>query len=265
MSVKIGTTPETLVKSRLSRVVPIIYHSHPLHDAAGGGQKLGIRHPQHQVAGILAAAVQPQDLHLILLRLAAIDGGENGSRAALDLAGRGHGNGLCPVDKAAVGHLAEDAAVGVGRQGAHVTLHREVALQLAGIALLALLHRLHRGLHDGAAAEAHELGRVHIGDAVAQGAVAGGLGIVVGQGADARHAVTDPRTQAVHAVTAALGRIREGDQPLTPPHLHGYRQTAVFLQQRLELLGGLHPGVVDLQQKFTEYSQKIQYLEVPLG
>lgn len=28
MSVKIGTTPETLVKSRLSRVVPIIYHSH---------------------------------------------------------------------------------------------------------------------------------------------------------------------------------------------------------------------------------------------
>ena len=59
MSVKIGTTPETLVKSRLSCVVPIIYHSHPLHDAAGGGQQPGIGDAQEHVAGGLVRAVEP--------------------------------------------------------------------------------------------------------------------------------------------------------------------------------------------------------------
>lgn len=129
MSVKIGTTPETPVKSRLSCVVPIIYHSHALHDTAGGGQQLGIRHLQHQVPGIVVAAVQPQDLHLILSRVAAVDGGQYGGRAAFDLPGRRHRDGLGLVNEPGVRHLAEDAAVGVGRQGAHVTLHGEITPQ----------------------------------------------------------------------------------------------------------------------------------------
>ena len=242
MSVKIGTTPET-PKSRLSCVVPIIYHSHALNDAAGGGEQGGVGDAEEQVAGGLVRAVEADELHTVLPHIAAGDGGEDGGGAGGDLAGSGHGDRRAAGEEVRVGHGAENAAAAVDGDGAHIALDGEVALELAGIALGTLFHRFDGGLHDGAGGQRHELGGIHVGDAVAEGTVLTGGGVVVGQGADAGHAVTYPGTQLPDTVIFA-GTGGEGQSVCAAADGEDNGRAGRIGQKVLDLLGGADSGAV---------------------
>ena len=142
------------------------------------------------------------------------------------------------------GSLLEDAAVTVDGDGAHVPLHGEVALQLAGVALPALLHRLDRRLHDGAGGQRHQLGGVYIGDAVTQRAVLPGGRVVIGQRADAGHAVAYPRAQLPGTPCAGTGAGGQRQCGAAAADGEGRLLSGGLRQQGLHLLGGVDGGAV---------------------
>lgn len=151
------------------------------------------------------------------------------------------GTGAPPERKSGSGHGAENAAAAVDGDGAHIALDGEVALELAGIALGTLFHRFDGGLHDGAGGQRHELGGIHIGDAVAEGTVLTGGGVVVGQSADAGHAVTYPGTQLPDTVIFA-GTGGEGQSVRAAADGEDNGRAGRIGQKVLDLLGGADSG-----------------------
>ena len=112
-------------------------------------------------------------------------------------------------EKGFLRHRAENAAAAVDAHGADVTLHGEIPLQFPRLTCRPLLHRLDRSGHNRAVLQRHQLGGIHIGDAVTQSAVRLGGGIVVSHRAHTCHGVADPHPQTPHAVCALLGRVAE--------------------------------------------------------
>ena len=211
--------------------------AHPLDDAAGGLQQLGVRDLQQQVPAVPVHGAQPHDLHLIGPGIIPGDGGEDGGGTGGHLAALGHRQGRAG-DEVPLRHGAENAAGGVGGHGAHVVLGREVPLQLARLAFFALFHGLHGGLHNGAAGQRHQLGRVRVGDAVAQSAVGPGVRVIKGQGPHAGHAVPGPGAQPPGAVLPLHRRGGDVQGLALTPQADGGGLSPGGLQQGLQVLRG---------------------------
>ena len=215
---------------------------HPLDDAAGDGEQLRVRHGDEKVP--LLPVPQAAELHLVVLHavprhVAPDDGG-----AVPDLGALRHGNGVA-LRQGAGGERPEDAAGGVGAEGAEIRRQIKISLQLSGGPGLAPLHGLHRGGQDAAAGEGQQLGGVRVRDAVAQGAESPGGGIIVGDGADARHAVPDPGADDPGAVLIPLRLRRQGLGAAAP--VDSQLHFLLPLEEPLELLRGGDGGAVALQ------------------
>ena len=120
----------------------------------------------------------------------------------------------------------------------------EVALQLSRVALLSLFHGLHGSLHNGTAGQRHQLGRVRIGDAVAQSAIGACVRVIEGQRPHAGHAVPGPGAQTPGAILRLYRHSGDGKAFAVPAQAHGCRRSAGGLQQSLQFLGGRDPFAV---------------------
>ena len=212
---------------------------HALDDAAGGGQQLRVCHSDEEVP--LFSVPQALQLHLVVLDAVALHVAADDGGTVPDLRALRHGDRV-PLRQGAGGKRPEDAAGGVGRQSAQVLCQVKAALQLPGRPGLAPLHSLHRGGQDGTTGEGQELGGVRIRDAVTQSAEGSALGIIVGDGADACHAVPDPGANDPVAALAALRLRRQGLGATAPAD--GELHFLLPLQKLLELLRGGDGGAV---------------------
>ena len=211
--------------------------AHPLHDPAGGGDQVRIRDGDHHFPAVRGVWEPFQNFNGILPHLVP---GHIGPDRCRSLHGIAHRQSLTRRKGAVRRKRAENAAVGIGAQRAKVAGQVKIAPQLPGTAAAPLLHRLHGGGQDGAAAEGHQSHGIAVGDPVSQRAEIAGCGIVIGHGADARHAVPDPCADAADALFIPFRLHREGQRAALPLDLQRRGVRSVFLQQGLELLRGGH-------------------------
>ena len=127
-----------------------------------------------------------------------------------------------------------------------VWLEEKAPPEFPGPAVHPFHHPGHRGGGDGPGLELHQHGGVHVIDAVAQGAEEAGLRVGKGQGADARHGVTQPDSQLIrtllilHRLYGELGRFS------FPLDLEGQRLSLLLGHQGLDALNGVDLLAVDV-------------------
>ena len=208
-----------------------------MHDAAGGGDQVRVRDGDHHFPTVRGIWEPFQNFNGILPHLVP---GHIGPDRCRSLHGIAHRQSLARRKGAVRRKRAENAAVGIGAQRAKVAGQVKIAPQFPGTAAAPLLHRLHGGGQDGAAAEGHQSHGIAVGDPVTQCAESAGCRIVIGHGADARHAVPDPCADAADALFIPFRLHREGQRVALPFDLQRRGVRSVFLQQGLELLRGGH-------------------------
>ena len=86
---------------------------------------------------------------------------------------------------------------------------------------------------------------------MAQGAEDAGGRIIKGHGADARHAVPNPGTDAVDTLVVLGGGDRERHAPAVPADLEVRLRVPVLLKKGLELLRGGHRGSAALHDHIS--------------
>ena len=173
--------------------------AHALDNAAGQLQQVRVRYLQKQITVIGIVGVDGRQLHLEFLHPVAPDVGTDHRPAGVDLVGR------CHVDGRSVRtfHGAENAAGGVFDDLPRGGAPGDGALQRPRRTLLALDDRRDDRRQDAAAAHGQQA--AFAAHAVAQGAEAAGLGVIIGHGADAADAVADQNPQPP-AVGGLIGR-----------------------------------------------------------
>ena len=211
--------------------------AHPLHNTAGGGDQLRIGDRDHQFSAVRRIRDRFQDLNGVFLHLIAGNVAADHSRTFRRVPYRQRFP-LCQRTGCVQG--TENAAAGIGVKLSQLFRQIKFSPQLSGAAAASLFHRFHGGRQNGAVAEGHQGGGVPVRNAVAQGTKGVAIRVVVGDGADPRHAVPYPRTDAARPLFISLRLYGERHRAALPldGQFRGVR--TVFLQERLKLLCGCY-------------------------
>ena len=211
---------------------------HPLHNAAGQLQQLGVGDVQdHVFGGLVLAQGDLLDDGIEKAGFFSGDGGENFDRAGVNLVAVCHGNGL-----GVGGRLiqpAVHAVIAVGVQPAGGVSGDKGALQLAGISGGSGLDADDGGFHDFSLRQGHQLAGIDITDCVSESGKIPISRVIEGHGSNAGGAVPHPQSQVVVVVQRGENR-GKGKllQVAAAAHRQGERLSARGVNQLGQLFFG---------------------------
>ena len=195
--------------------------AHTLDDAARARKQGGIHHAEHGV-GAVGIPVNAVDLHLKLLGIFPLDGGEDGGRARRELAD------LHRARAESFAHVAEDADLGILLHRSQDLRQIGYAVQLPGRARRARVHGDDLRLRDTAFAQRHGKPGRAVVDAVAECAEDAAVRVAEGEGADAVESVAQQDPQHGPPFLADGGLYREIQGLLAAPDLQLYLIPGTF-------------------------------------